>query len=136
VQKNPNENADVPSKGSDDDSGNKAKCVRDHLHVPVVHCFAALQAGHGMIASPSPDSTLPLPSHLGQIAGFGVGAGSGAGVGAWMRACSRAVSQARSAVMLAVSGTPCTAIAKTNAPATSVAVLIAHPPASLAASVA
>jgi hypothetical protein len=81
VQKNPNQNADVPAKGSDDDSGNKAKCVRDHLQVPVVHALATLQAGQGMIASPSPDSTLPLPSHFGQIAGFGVGAGSGAGVG-------------------------------------------------------
>jgi hypothetical protein len=133
VQKNPNKNADIPAKDSDNDSGNETKCVRDHLQVPVVHALAALQAGQGMIANPSPDSTLPLPSHLGQIAGFGVGAGSGAGVGLWMRASSRAVSQAMSAVMLAVSGVACMATANTKAPATSVAVLIARLPASRAA---
>jgi len=80
MQEHPNHDRDVASSHANDDANNE----RDemcHLHVPVVHCLAALQAGQGMIASPSPDSTLPLPSHLGQIAGFGVGAGSGAGVG-------------------------------------------------------
>jgi hypothetical protein len=79
VHEHPNDDADPCGRDADNDATKKRQS--DHLQAPVVHCFAALQAGQGIIANPSPDSTLPLPSHLGQIAGFGVGAGSGAGVG-------------------------------------------------------